>query len=190
MRFDDDADLTLQHAIADGDRLALGDLYDRYAGTLLALAQAILGPTAEAQALVHDLFLEVWRHASHAPGPPKSLRMWLFARMRDRCLQERRSQGENSSAQAPPLVPPHWRPRSRFDVPEASPPNLAPLRARVREVLVELSQDVRQCLHLVLFEGLTVPELARRTCSSERAVMARFAQAQGALCHGLRGDGP
>ena len=192
---DDDVDLTLQHAIADGDRLALGDLYDRYAAVLLALAEAIVGPSIEAEEMLHDLFLEMWRHAGRAPGRDTggrgSLRVWLFARMRERCLQQRRLHPELAVAAGhTPLLPGHWRPRGRFDVPDGVDAHLTPLRARVHGVLGELGHDVRTCLRLILWEGLTVPELARRTCSSERAVMGRFARAQRAFAHGLRGEWP
>ena len=195
MRFDDDADSILQHAIADGDSLALADLYDRYAAALMALAQAMLGPGVEAETLVHDLFLEVWRHAAQPAGRDGhgqgGLRTWLFVRMRLRCLQARQERPEQFAGRAAaPLLPPHWRPRGRYELLCDRHGHLAPLRLRVHGVLGELGQDVRHCLQLIFLEGLTVPELARRTCSTQRAVMGRLAQAQCALDRGLRGNWP
>src|SRR5690349_18669122 len=56
-----DADLVV--AVAGGDRDALAELYDRYAGVLLGLGIKVLRNRREAEDLVHDVFLEVWRRA-------------------------------------------------------------------------------------------------------------------------------
>src|SRR4051794_20168042 len=57
-------DATLVRAIADGDREALAGLYDRYAPGLMAVGQRILGDRREAEDVLHDVFLEVWRAAA------------------------------------------------------------------------------------------------------------------------------
>ncbi len=43
----------------DADALAL--LYDRYAGRLLGLAQRILGETGEAEEILQEVLVFVWR---------------------------------------------------------------------------------------------------------------------------------
>lgn len=57
------SDAELVSAIAAGERVALAALYDRYATTMLALAQRILGMRTQAEDLVRDLFSEGWQTA-------------------------------------------------------------------------------------------------------------------------------
>src|SRR5437762_2501592 len=60
----EETDVALVLAVARGDRAALARLYDRYASTLLAVGMRILGERREAEDVLHDVFLEVWRAAN------------------------------------------------------------------------------------------------------------------------------
>jgi RNA polymerase sigma-70 factor (ECF subfamily) len=188
--FDDCEDTELLIQMADGDRTALGELYDRYAGSLLALAQAIVGPSVEAEEVLHELFLEAWRLApSWQAARGRRLRVWLFARMRERCLQELREAPElGAFGQPPSLLPRPWRRPGRCRIAALDDPALGALRARVQGVLAELSATTRQCLELSMFEGLTLPQLAARTNMSEAGVMRRLATAHETLSRNLRSE--
>lgn len=59
-------DAVLVALAATGDRAALGTLYDRYATTLLGVAFRLLASTAEAEDVVHDVFV----------GLPEALRRY------------------------------------------------------------------------------------------------------------------
>jgi RNA polymerase sigma-70 factor (ECF subfamily) len=52
-------------AIANGDRAALAELYDRYAPVLLAIGVQRLGDRGEAEEVLHDVFTEAWARAGH-----------------------------------------------------------------------------------------------------------------------------
>ena len=54
----------LVERIARADNRALIALYDSEAPLLIALADCVLGSRAGAEAVVHDVFLEVWRRPS------------------------------------------------------------------------------------------------------------------------------
>ena len=58
-------DERLVRAVAEGDRDALGTLYDRHAPAMLAVGQRVLGSAREAEDLVQDVFLEAWHRARH-----------------------------------------------------------------------------------------------------------------------------
>jgi RNA polymerase sigma-70 factor (ECF subfamily) len=58
-----ETDATLVGRMARGERVALGALYERYAARLNGLVVKILGDRAEAEDLLHDVFLEAWRYA-------------------------------------------------------------------------------------------------------------------------------
>lgn len=84
-----DGDLVI--AVASGDRSALATLYDRYASTLLGLGIRVLRSRRDAEDVVHDVFLEVWRRA-HSYDPARaSVRGWLLLMMRCRSLDRRKS---------------------------------------------------------------------------------------------------
>src|SRR5688572_6775815 len=51
-------------AMAAGDRNALARLYDLHAGPIYSLATRLLGDAAEAQDVVQEIFLQVWRTAA------------------------------------------------------------------------------------------------------------------------------
>jgi RNA polymerase sigma-70 factor (ECF subfamily) len=84
-----DGDLVV--AVASGDRAALASLYDRYASVLLGLGIRVLRSRRDAEDVVHDVFLEVWRRA-HSYDPARaSVRGWLLLMMRCRSLDRRKS---------------------------------------------------------------------------------------------------
>src|SRR5688572_29277058 len=59
-----DKDAALVERMARGDRgPALEDFYARYAGLAMALLLRILGSRAEAEELLQELFVELWRRA-------------------------------------------------------------------------------------------------------------------------------
>jgi RNA polymerase sigma-70 factor (ECF subfamily) len=79
---DESGDELLLKAVARGDRDALGALYDRFAGEMLAVGQRFLGGPREAEDLVHDVFLEAWHRAGHYDRARGSVRTWLMMRLR------------------------------------------------------------------------------------------------------------
>ncbi|MGH2381733.1 MAG: RNA polymerase sigma factor, partial [Candidatus Limnocylindria bacterium] len=76
---DDDrrADARLAQRIRAGDHEALGELYDRYASRALGIALRVTGDREEAEDVVHDAFVVVWRKISRFDAERGSLRAWL-----------------------------------------------------------------------------------------------------------------
>ncbi|HET7539063.1 MAG TPA: sigma-70 family RNA polymerase sigma factor [Polyangiaceae bacterium] len=146
------SDPELLAGMARGDRAALAELYERHAPGLCALARQILGQRAEAEDILHDVFLEVWRHAADYSEARGSVWAWLAVRTRSRALDRRRSA---------PL-------KRRVEL-EALEASLCDARqgpasdgVRVREALRRMSEPERQVLLLGYFEGLTSAEIAAR----------------------------
>ena len=81
-RMEADSDLALLVRVARGDQEAFAKLYDRHAGVLLALAQRILSERSAAEAVVHDLFIELWRTARELDPQRGTVRAWLAMRTR------------------------------------------------------------------------------------------------------------
>src|SRR5688500_10353217 len=68
-------------AIAEGERDALGELYDRFSPALLGVALRMLGSTREAEDVVQDVFLEAWQRARHYDRSRGTVRTWLMLRL-------------------------------------------------------------------------------------------------------------
>lgn len=168
----DKGDVTLIGGAAAGDRECLAALYDRYAPALLAIGRRILGDRREAEDLLHDVFLEVWRQAGDYDEARGSVRAWLLMRMRSRALDRRKAAVFAKRADLPAAD------AVADGVGDAGEdPALAPDRDAVRRALAQLPAEQRQVLELGYFEGLSSSEIAERVRAPIGTVKSRVAAA-------------
>ncbi|OFX20332.1 MAG: hypothetical protein A2V77_17110 [Anaeromyxobacter sp. RBG_16_69_14] len=166
------ADATLLAGVASGDREALSCLYDRYGGQLLAIGRRILGDRREAEDLLQDVFLEVWRQAKSYDAARGSVRAWLFMRMRSRALDLLRA------VRSRRLVPLEEQPQPELAQPgTAAELPLALDREPIRRAMAQLSPEQLQVLELGYFEGLSSSEIAARMAVPIGTVKSRVAAA-------------
>lgn len=85
------SDTQLVEAVANGDQEALRDLYQRHGGAVLALARRMLGSPEEAEEVLHDALLGLWRSAASFDPARASLRTYLFALARNLCISRLRA---------------------------------------------------------------------------------------------------
>ncbi len=173
---EEDGEIILK--VSNGDRPALGRLYDRYASLLLAVGRRIVGDAREAEDLVHDVFLEVWRSAGDYDAARGSVRAWILMRLRSRALDRKKSprvtrQIALTEEAAASLVA------------VSDDPQLAPDRARVRRALAELPPEQRAVLELGYYEGLSSSEIATRVEAPIGTVKSRVAAGLAKLRAGL-----
>lgn len=84
------SDMALLEQIAAGDRDALLQLFDRQYPIASAAAYAVLGRYELADEVVHDIFLQVWRHPELLLQSVDSVGAWLVATSRRVAMQLRR----------------------------------------------------------------------------------------------------
>lgn len=164
-------DATLIRACANGDRRALAVLYDRYSSLMLAIAQRILRTPREAEDLLHDVFLEVWKHAGDWDAARGTVRGWMLLRMRSRALDRRKSAAFSRNVGLGDHA---------GDVPRApadEDPALGTDRAAVTRALADLPEEQRQVLTLAYYEGLSCSEIAARMDVPIGTVKSRAAAA-------------
>ncbi|MBI4542143.1 MAG: sigma-70 family RNA polymerase sigma factor, partial [Gemmatimonadetes bacterium] len=84
--------------IASGDERALGELYDRHAASAYGLARAIVGEDADAEEVVADAFVQLWRSATLFDPERGSVAAWLAMITRTRALDLLRSRRRRARA--------------------------------------------------------------------------------------------
>jgi RNA polymerase sigma-70 factor (ECF subfamily) len=77
-----DADASLLDAIAHGDADALGVLFEKYAGALLAYGQSIVADTATAEDVVQNVFLRIWQRRAEGIVPGR-VAFYLYGAVRN-----------------------------------------------------------------------------------------------------------
>jgi RNA polymerase sigma-70 factor (ECF subfamily) len=153
-----DADLVRR--VAERDESAMGELYDRFAPSLLAICGRILGRGAEADDVVQEVFLQVWRQAARYDSGRSSVAGWLALIARSRAIDRLRSRrvAERTADQANAENP-------RLHASSEGPRNVlfAERRARIADALGALPGEQREVIELAFFAGLTQSEIALRT---------------------------
>ncbi|MEM9881593.1 MAG: sigma-70 family RNA polymerase sigma factor [Planctomycetota bacterium] len=142
--------------IAAGDRAAVSECLDRYRGLVWSLARRSLADVGEAEDLVQDVFVELWRKADRfdpARGKETTFVAVLTRRRVIDRLRRRRTRPEAVETAAD-------QPGSA-----AGPDVLAEIGdelSRVRAALAELRPDQAEALRLAVCDGLTHAETAAR----------------------------
>jgi RNA polymerase sigma-70 factor (ECF subfamily) len=152
------ADEDLMGLVEVGDPEAFAALYDRHGRMAYSLAYRMVGEKQEAEDVVQEAFIKVWRSAGGYRAGRGSVRTWILAIVRNSGLDHIRSRASRARMQ---------------DNVEASAPESEPSEAfaeawrnsqqgRVREALKALPQEQLKILELAYFSGYTHVEIAER----------------------------
>jgi RNA polymerase sigma-70 factor (ECF subfamily) len=142
--------------VAEGDTEALGALYDLTASLLHSLLLRILRETSEAEEVLLDVYMEVWKKAASFEASRGSATSWLVMLARSRALDRLRSTAGSRRREVP--LPPE----SRVE-PSQQEGLLAMEQQRlIQEALAQLADGQRQAIELAFYEGLTHAEIAQR----------------------------
>ena len=88
---DTETDWQIIKAIQQEDRDAFAELYDRHHQKLMAIAYRILLNKRDAEDLLHDVFLEVWKKAASYDSDRGTVSCWLGVKTRSRALDRLRT---------------------------------------------------------------------------------------------------
>lgn len=78
-------------AVARGDRLAFGELYDRMQPRVLGLAFRTLKDAGHAEEIAQEVFLDVWQHAAQFDADKGSATGWILRKTHSRSVDRVRS---------------------------------------------------------------------------------------------------
>jgi len=154
-------ELQLMTAIAQGNQRAFEALYDRFAATLNALCLRVLGPAGDAEAVLSEVFLELWQHADRFVPERGSLTAYVTLLARSRAIDRLRAETSRSAAQSRlRQIQSIEQPLTQMD------PSRAAVAGEdqqwVRSALAGLSEQQRRSLELAYFDGLSHREISEQ----------------------------
>ena len=171
---DNDEVLRLLGRIGQADESAFRELYRAFSRRLYAYVLRQLGDPAQAEEIVADTLYEVWKAPARFRGDAQ-FSTWLIGIARNKVLMAFRSRKPDSKHEdlddvAETLAAEDG---SAFDM-------LANAQRRegVRHCMDKLSDDHRECVHLVFYEGMSLAEVAEVQACPEGTVKTRLFHAR------------
>jgi RNA polymerase sigma-70 factor (ECF subfamily) len=177
-------DARLAERIRLGQADALGELYDRYASTALATALRVVGSREEAEDVVHEAFVAVWRKIDRFDAERGALRAWLMTVVRNRAIDRvraRRPKMDLDDADERSLLRTGPNPTWEAALARAS-------ASEIQVALASLPDEQRQAVELAYFEGYTYREVAELTGVPPGTANGRLRLALAKLREALQGS--
>ena len=88
---DDETDQRIIKAIQQGNHDAFAELYDRHNAWLMAVSYRILKNRLDAEDLLHDVFVEIWKKSTSYDSTRGTVCNWLAVKIRSRALDRLRA---------------------------------------------------------------------------------------------------
>ena len=148
-------DVALLSAIAARDEVALAQLYDRYRAILFGLLMRILNNREEAEDVLQEVFLQVWRKAEDFDENRGRPFTWLVTLARSRGIDRLRTLAARERvAEAGAREPSEEISDAVTDAFKSEQ------RGLVSDALAKLPDEQKRPIMLAYFEGLTQSEIA------------------------------
>lgn len=149
----------LMYRIAAGDEVAFEALYDRYSRLLYSILLSVVKQPPEAQDMLQEVFLHIWRQAKNFDAGRGNVYSWLITMTRNRAIDRLRSKGYRERQQEA------HDDDTMLMLPDSA---LSPLdsititeqRERVHDALGKIPPEQRDALMLAYFQGYTQAEIA------------------------------
>jgi len=155
------SDLELIEQLKQSSRHALGILFIRYRRLVLSVSVRILRDNNEAEDVVQDVFLEIWKKSASFDSDRGSVKMWILQYAYSRSLDRRRylalrlSNGNGANGNG------NWTKLSCAHDPRGlGGLTMEERGAAMRKALEALPERQKRVLELACFEGLLMAEIA------------------------------
>lgn len=144
--------------IAKQDREAFSHLYDRFSTLVFTLAMRMLRVRDDAEDLLQEVFVQIWRQAANYSQERGSPEAWIVNIARSRAIDKLRSKRRMEEAFVLTDDP------ARAESPENVESQAAESEARLTmsSALANLPEAQRRVLELAYFDGLSQSEIAHR----------------------------
>lgn len=138
------SEIQLMQQVQKGNKLALGELYDRYSGALYAVVLRICKEEGQAQDVLQESFVSIWKKAHQFDPEKGAFYTWAFRICKNKALNAQRN--KDKLIQTEDLSVYNNRGSN-----EESPIDAE----RLKGALSQLSEHHQKALQLVYFQGLT-----------------------------------
>jgi RNA polymerase sigma-70 factor (ECF subfamily) len=151
------SDVSILQAIARRDETALAQLYDRYRVILFGLLLRILHNREEAEDVLQEVFLQVWRRAADFDENRGRPFTWLVTLARSRAIDRLRSLAARDRVALAGAREPSEEVSDAVDDALKSEQ-----KSVVTTALAQLPEEQQQPLLLAYYDGLTQSEIAKK----------------------------
>jgi RNA polymerase sigma factor (sigma-70 family) len=158
--------------IASGDRDAFAEVYRRTSVKLLGVCRRILPERQEAEEVLQDIYLTVWRRAGAFDATRGSAMTWLITLARNRAVDRLRASGRR------PTDPIEYADHVADPAPDAETQAIAlDDSARLTFCLGQIDGTDASLIRTAFFEGATYTELAERVARPLGTIKSRIRRA-------------
>ena len=162
--------VNLIQKVANQDRDAFGQLYDRFSSLVFALAMRMLRVRSDAEDLLQEVFVQVWRQAQSYSVQRGSPEAWIVNIARSRAIDKIRSIRRMEKSFV--LTDDPARAESSENVESSAAESEA--RMAMNSALANLPETQRKVLELAYFDGLTQTEIANRLAEPLGTIKTRM----------------
>ncbi|GAA5483393.1 RNA polymerase sigma factor [Haloferula sargassicola] len=160
--------------IASGCTESFSALYDAFSSSLFGIALGVTHNHAEAQEILQEAFLAIWKKADRYDPRLGKASTWIIHLTRNLAIdrlrkRQRRDAGDDRLRQEP-----------RFESMPENPTGLLISKEtaqHLREVLRTLPDDQQQALELAFYEGLSQSQIAERLGEPLGTIKSRIRRA-------------
>jgi RNA polymerase sigma-70 factor (ECF subfamily) len=152
-------DFELMDRIERRDADALGLLFDRYGGLIFTLGLRMLRDRGEAEELVSDVFLELWRRGERYDPNRSAPMTYIVTLGRSRAIDRQRSSASRKRSE----VSSEGVPDVASGAPDPSAAAILVENARrVASAMGQLEPIYREAVELAFFDGLSHSQIAEK----------------------------
>lgn len=175
----------LSERIAKGDVDALKIVFESFAGMALAVAVRIVKNRAEAEEVVQESFMQMWKTATRYEPRRASLSTWIVSIVKSRAIDRLRANGTHARiaetvAQESSDVSDEMSVSEQLDSRRSA--------QQVQGLLAALPLEQREVLELAYFQGLSHQEISTRTSLPLGTVKTRVRRATLKLAEIVKAD--
>ena len=170
MSFDSRTAVHLIRKVADQDREAFSQLYDRFSSLVYSLAMRMLRVRSDAEDLLQEVFVQVWRQAENYSEQRGSPEAWIINMARSRAIDKLRSIRRTDKSFVLTGNPAETESADNVESSVAD----SEVRMTVNSALSILPENQRRILELAYFDGLTQTEIADRLAEPLGTVKTRM----------------
>lgn len=170
-------DLAVMGRISDQDETAMSEIYSLYAGPLTGFVKRCLAHEADADDIVHETMLEIWRRPERYQGR-SSLKSWMFAIARFKSYDRNRKSNRTVLTDI-----------EDTRICEDALPSEALVASqdakRVHKAMQALSKPHQRAIQLSFFEDMTYKDIAEIEGCPVGTIKTRILHAKRKLMHVL-----